>query len=132
MIYFLSPLTPVGLEQTTEIALVYTKRKLSIVSNNRNCVGVHEEEAFNRFKQPKWRWCTRRGSFQSFQTTEIALVYAKRKLSIVSNNRNCVGVHGEEAFNRFKQPKLRWCTRRGSFQSFQTTEIALVYTKRKL
>merc|ERR1712020_666452 len=110
-------------ETIDSFLFVYTKGKLSIASNNRNCVGVHEEEAFNRLKQPKLRWCTRRGSCQSFQTNEIALVYTKRKLSIVSNNRNCVGVHEEEAFNRFKQPKLRWCTRRGSFNRFKQPKL---------
>ena len=98
----------------------YSAGKLSIVSNNLNFVGVHDMEAFHRFKQPKFRWGTRRGSFPSFQTTKISLGYTKRKLSIVSNKRNFVGVHEEKAFHRFKQTKFRWGTRRGSFLSFQT------------
>ena len=49
-------------------------------------------------KQPKFRWG-----------------YTTENLSIVSNNRNCVGVHDGEAFHRFKQPKFRLGTRRGSF-----------------
>ena len=89
-------------------------------------------EAFYRFKEPEFRWGTRYGSFPSFQTTEISLGYQAGKLSIVSNNQNFIGVHEEEAFHRFKETKFRCRTRRGSFPSFQTTEISLGYTKRKL
>ena len=88
---------------------------------------VHEGEAFRLFKQTKFRWGTRRGRFPSFQTTQISLGYTTWKLSIVSNKRNFVGVPGGEAFDRFKQPKFRWGTRRGSFPSFQTNEISLGY-----
>ena len=109
----------------------YSAGKLSIVSNNLNFVGVHDMEAFHRFKQPKFRWGTRRGSFPSFQTTKISLGYTKRKLSIVSNKRNFVGVPGGEAFHRFKQPKFRWGTQRGSFPSFQANEISLGYPVKK-
>merc|ERR1712001_734761 len=87
--------------QTNEISLGYPAGALSIVSNNPNFVGVPGGEAFDRFKQPKFRWGTRRGSFPSFQTNEISLGYPAGKLSIVSNNRNFGGVHEEEAFHRF-------------------------------
>ena len=99
------------------VFLWYTKGKLSVFSNKRNFVGVPGGDAFHRFKQPKFRWGTRRGSFPSFQTNEISLGYPAGKLSIVSNNRNFGGVHEEEAFHRFKQTKFRWGTRRGSFPS---------------
>merc|ERR1712001_394091 len=86
--------------QTNEISLGYPAGTLSIVSNNPNFVGVHDVEAFHRFKQTKFRWGTRRGSFRSFQTTEISVGYTKRKLSIVSNKRNFIGLPGGEAFHR--------------------------------
>ena len=64
------------------VFLWYTKGKLSVFSNKRNFVGVPGGEAFDRFKQPKFRWGTRRGSFPSFQTNEISLGYPEGKLSI--------------------------------------------------
>ena len=47
------------------VFLWYTKGKLSVFSNKRNFVGVPGGDAFHRFKQTKFHWGTRRGSFPS-------------------------------------------------------------------